>query len=76
VPLLHEPVVIFRGAGVETAAATVIESAAVADWGVDSESLAVTLKDDVPLAEGLPLMAPLVERANPAGREPEAKLQV
>jgi hypothetical protein len=38
--------------------------------------LAVTLNEDVPLAEGVPLTVPLVERANPAGREPEAKLQV
>jgi hypothetical protein len=36
----------------------------------------MTLKDDVPLVEGIPLMVPLVERANPAGREPEAKLHV
>ena len=68
--------VIFRavGAGVEPAAATVIVSDAVADWGVDSESWALTLKDEIPLVEGVPLMAPPVERANPAGREPEAKL--
>jgi hypothetical protein len=34
----------------------------------------LTLKDEIPLVEGVPLMAPPVERANPAGREPEAKL--
>jgi hypothetical protein len=61
---------------VEGAAATTIVSAAVADWGVDSESLAVTLKDDVPLAEGMPLIVPVVERVNPSGKEPEAELQV
>lgn len=49
--------------------------AEVTACGEDSESLTVTLKEDVPLAVGLPLMVPLVERVNPAGKEPETRFQ-
>jgi len=49
--------------------------AEVTACGEDSESLTVTLKEDVPLAVGLPLMTPLVERVNPAGKDPEARVQ-
>ncbi len=45
-------------------------------WGVLSESLTVTLKAEAALLVGVPLMVPAVERANPAGREPEVRLQV
>ena len=41
-----------------------------------SESLTVTLKEEAPLADGVPLMVPVVERAKPAGKDPEATLQV
>ena len=60
--------------GVE--AAMVSFRAAVTLLAVLSESLTVTLKEEVPLAEGVPLMAPLVESANPAGKVPEARLHV
>ena len=49
---------------------------AVAVWGVLSASLTATLKEEAPLAVGFPLMVPLVERANPAGKLPEATLKL
>ncbi len=52
------------------------EKLEVTDCGVLSESLTVMLKEDVPLTEGVPLMMPLVVRANPAGKEPEVRLHV
>lgn len=59
------------------AAATMVRfSAEVTVFGVLSESLTLTLKEDAPLAVGVPLIVPLVESANPAGKEPETKLQV
>ncbi len=58
------------------AAAMVSFSAEVTDLGVLSASFTVTLKEEAPLASGVPLMVPLVERVNPAGKEPEARLQV
>lgn len=65
------------GAGVEVVAAAemVRLRAEVTACGDDSESLTVTLNADVPLAVGLPLMTPLVERVNPAGKDPEARVQ-
>ena len=39
-----------------------------------SESLTVTLNENVPLAVGMPLIVPLVDRVNPAGKEPEGRL--
>ena len=57
-------------------AAMVSASEAVAACGEASESFTVTLNEEVPLADGVPLMAPAVERVRPAGREPEARLQV
>lgn len=48
----------------------------VAAWREASESFAVTLNEEVSLDVGVPLIAPLMERANPAGKEPEARLQV
>lgn len=68
------------GVGVEVgvepvaAAAMVRLRAEVTAWGEDSESRSVTLKEEEPLASGVPLMTPLVERVSPAGREPDAKL--
>lgn len=54
----------------------VIAKADVAVSGNDSESLTVMPNENVPLAVGAPLMVPLLERANPAGNEPEARLQI
>ncbi len=34
------------------------------------------LREEAPLAVGVPLMAPLVEKVNPAGKVPDARLQV
>jgi hypothetical protein len=48
----------------------------LADWGDDAESVAFTVKLKLPEAVGVPLITPAVERVNPAGSEPEAKLQV
>jgi hypothetical protein len=58
------------------AAAIVRAKLEVAACGELAESFTVMLKEDVPLAEGVPLIAPTVESARPAGREPEARLQV
>lgn len=52
----------------------VIAKVDVAVWGEVSESVTVTLNENVPLAVGLPLIVPLVERVNPAGNEPEVML--
>jgi hypothetical protein len=46
----------------------------VTDWGDAAESLTVTVKLELPDAFGVPLITPAVERVNPAGNEPEAKL--
>ena len=62
--------------GTTGAAATTMLSDPVADWGDDAESLTVTVKLELPDALGVPLITPAVERVNPAGSEPEAKLQV
>lgn len=54
----------------------VSERVDVAVWGEVSESLTVTLNEDIPLAVGVPLIVPLGERVNPAGKEPEERLHV
>lgn len=41
-----------------------------------SESVTVTLNGDAPAAVGVPLIVPLVESANPVGKEPDARLHV
>ncbi len=48
----------------------------VAAWGELAESLTVRLNEEAPLAEGVPVIAPLVESVSPAGKEPEATVQV
>ena len=54
------------GAGV-----TLIESCAVADWGVAAESATRTVKVLVPEAVGVPLITPLEEfSVRPPGSEP------
>ena len=73
VPLVSDVVVT---CSVVTPEAMVIAREDVAVCGVVSESLTVTLKEDVPLAVGVPLIAPLVDSVNPAGKAPEAKLHV
>jgi hypothetical protein len=59
-----------------TAAATAMLSDPVTDWGDAAESLTVTAKLELPDAFGVPLITPAVERVNPAGNEPEAKLHL
>jgi hypothetical protein len=71
--------VVVAGGGVAevVAAATMVRfSDEVTVFGVLSASLTLTLKEDAPLAAGVPLIVPLVESANPAGKEPEARLHV
>jgi hypothetical protein len=59
-----------------TALVVVIESAWVADCGVDAESLTLTLNGNVPEAEGVPVIAPVEAfRLRPPGSDPEAMLQ-
>lgn len=41
-----------------------------------SASLTAMVKDEDPLAVGVPLMVPPVDSANPAGNAPDATLQV
>lgn len=60
----------------EGAAAMVRAKLEVAAWGELAESLTVMLNEDVPLADGVPLIAPALESVRPAGREPEAMLHV
>ena len=60
-----EEVVTLTGVTTGVEAAMVSFRAAVTLLAVLSESLTVTLKEEMPLAEGVPLMAPLVESANP-----------
>jgi hypothetical protein len=40
----------------------------------DVESVTLTVMEEVPLAEGVPLMTPDEDKVKPAGREPEARL--
>jgi len=42
----------------------------------ESESVTLMLMEEVPLAVGVPLMTPVEDKVEPAGREPEARLQV
>jgi hypothetical protein len=49
---------------------------AVAVAGVVCESLTCTVKVEGPWVVGVPEMNPEVERVNPAGKLPEAMLQV
>jgi hypothetical protein len=58
------------------AAAIVSEKPDVESCGELSESFTVTLNSKVPLALGVPLIVPLAERVRPAGKEPEARLQI
>ena len=53
---------------------TTIESACVAE--APSVSAALTVKLEVPVAVGVPVMAPALPRLNPVGREPEESDQV
>ena len=51
--------------------------AVVAEFGGLAESLALTMKAEVPAAVGVPVMAPVVAfKLRPAGRVPVARLQV
>lgn len=52
----------------------VIARLAVAVWGEVSESLTVRPNENVPLAVGVPLIVPPLERDNPAGNDPEVRL--
>ena len=62
----RELVVIARPAG-----AIVIESALVFEIAGDSESVTCTVKFEVPVAVGVPLMTPVeASSASPAGSEP------
>ncbi len=55
----------------------VMLSCAVAEVGVDAASVTFTVKVDVPVAVGVPEIAPEPLRLSPAGsEEPVAKLQV
>jgi hypothetical protein len=52
-------------------------SCAVAVWGGDSESATCTVKMEVPLPEGVPVMAPvLLFKFSPAGKLPSVIAQV
>jgi hypothetical protein len=70
------PAVAGGGVTEEEPAMMVRASAEVAACGEDSESLTVTLKEEASAVVGVPLMVPLLERVNPAGKLPEATLQV
>jgi hypothetical protein len=61
--------VIVRVAG--EAAATTIEAATDFVWAGLPLSVTVAVKLDVPLAVGVPEIAPLTDRLRPAGRLPE-----
>jgi len=62
---------------IESAATTVMLSALVAVCAVGvEESVALTVKLVVPVAFGVPVMAPLALRVAQAGGEPEEMLQV
>jgi hypothetical protein len=41
-----------------------------------AESVTLTVMDEVPLAVGVPLMAPAEDKVKPAGNVPEARLQL
>jgi hypothetical protein len=41
-----------------------------------SESVTFTVKSEVPVAVGVPLIAPAADNVNPLGREPEVVVQV
>ena len=42
----------------------------------EAESVTLTVTEKVPLAVGVPPMAPAEDKVKPAGRDPEARLQV
>ncbi len=58
------------------AAAMVSFRADVRVLGALSASVTVMLKEKDPAAAGVPLILPLLDRTNPAGKEPEVRLQV
>ncbi len=70
------PVVAGGGVTEEEPAMMVSARLEVAACGEDSESLTVTLKEEASAVVGVPLMVPLLERVNPAGKLPDATLQV
>jgi hypothetical protein len=62
-----------RGAA---AVAVVIESDLVAETAGDDESVAMTVKLEVPAVVGVPEMTPDELRERPAGSVPEERVQV
>ena len=75
-PLVRVPLLSVSRVTTGALAATVRVRVAVALCGVAAASLTLTWKEDAPLAVGVPLMAPVVERAKPLGKVPEATLQL
>src|SRR5437588_10131133 len=64
-------------AKVGAAVLIVMRRAVVAEFGGLAESLARTMKAEVPAAVGVPVMAPVVAfKVRPAGRVPVARRQV
>jgi hypothetical protein len=57
-------------------ALTAIDREVVAVWGDAAESFAETVNEDWPLAVGVPLIVPLLDKVRPAGKDPDARLQV
>ena len=68
-PAGREDVVISRGAA--AAAFTVTPRLAVADWGVELESVTCTVNEKLPAWVGIPEICPAVDMARPGGIAPE-----